>query len=392
MSLVARLFPERRSVSYQDVWGRGLDVSAGSKSGVNVTFDSLMGLAVAWRCITLIADQVSALPVDVFRKDSAGTRVEVSSPSSLVVDPSVLVGAEEWRYQAAVSLGAFGNAYALVNSRDRFGFVSAAEVIDPGLVKIERSSQLERPRYRVNGSLVADDEMLHVRKWLRPGAVEGMSPLDRHQETVGLAVAVRDYVSEWFGQGAHPSSILTTEHPLTGEKDAKTAKERFKAAVDGREPVVLGQGWDVRQVQESPADSEVGEIGHASTVAIANIFSVPPEWVGVGVEGSSVTYANREQRSIDFLTFTLAHWLSTFEKFYDRELPRGQFTKFNTAALLRMDALTQANVFEKGLRAGYLSQNDVRQLLDRPPIDDGDQYLWPPFSTTDGDENVDGSA
>ena len=391
MSLVARLFPEKRSVSFQDVWGRGLDVTSGTKSGAAVTFDSMMGLSVAWRCITLLADQVSGLPVDVFRKDAQGTRIEVANPSPLVVNPSVLVGAEEWRYQAAVSLGAFGNAYALVNSRDRFGFGTAAEVIDPALVNIRRSSQLAAPEYVVNGSVVPSDEMLHLRKWLRPGAIEGMSPLDRHRETVGLAIAVRDYVSEWFGNGAHPSTILTTENMLASEDDAKKAKARYKDAVDGREPVVLGHGWDAEQVQESPADSEVTEVGHAAALAIANIFSVPPEWVGVGVDGSSVTYANREQRSIDFLTFTLAHWLTTFEKFYDREIPRGQFTKFNVSALLRMDALTQANVFEKGLRAGYLSQNDVRRLLDRPPIPEGDQYLWPPFSTTDGDENVDGS-
>ena len=47
---------------------------------------------------------------------------------------------------------------------------------------------------------------------------------------------------------------------------------------------------------------------------------------------------------------------------------RGQDVKFNAGALLRTDLNTRYESYEIGLRAGFLTLDEVRELEDREPL------------------------
>jgi phage portal protein BeeE len=49
-------------------------------------------------------------------------------------------------------------------------------------------------------------------------------------------------------------------------------------------------------------------------------------------------------------------------------VPRGQYVKFNAAALLKVDTLSRYQAHEIGLRAGFLTLDEVRELEDREPL------------------------
>ena len=66
-----RLF-ESRAVSYQTVFATGGEVEFGNLSSTNVTSDNVFQVNAVFSAVSLIADTISTLPIDVFvRRDGA---------------------------------------------------------------------------------------------------------------------------------------------------------------------------------------------------------------------------------------------------------------------------------------------------------------------------------
>jgi HK97 family phage portal protein len=101
---------------------------------------------------------------------------------------------------------------------------------------------------------------------------------------------------------------------------------------------------------------------------VARMFRVPGELIGAPATGSSVTYANREQRAQDLLAFQLGPAIKRRERALSRLTVRGQYVKLNTAALLRADLKGRMEAYDRGLKIGAYSHDEVRALEDRPPL------------------------
>jgi phage portal protein BeeE len=101
---------------------------------------------------------------------------------------------------------------------------------------------------------------------------------------------------------------------------------------------------------------------------IARAAGVDPE--DLGVSTTSRTYQNAEQRRLDLLDFTLAHYMSAVEQRLSMRdvLPRGYEAKVNLDGFLRSDTKTRFEAHELALKNGFETVGEVRELEDRPPI------------------------
>jgi len=363
--------PEQRSISYQDVWGRGGDWQGGSRSHakVNVTASSALGLDAVWACVNMHAGMASTFPLDAMRGDPA---VKVTPTPTLIGRPSLTVELDEWLFQYYVSLLLFGNAYGVVLSRDRLGFPTTVEWQNPNDVEVTQNRH--RASYTVAGEPVDAEDIWHDRWFVMPGSLVGLAPLTVHRETVGLGLAAQQFGAQWFGDGAHPSAVLSTDQAVNQEA-AATIKDRFMSAVRGRrEPAVLGGGMKYQQIQVNADESQFLETQQHSAVAVARVFGIQPEMIAAAVSGSSVTYANVEQQAIQYLTFGLDRWLVKGENAITRHLPRGNFAKFNRGALLRTDLLTRYQAHAIGLDKHFKTIDEVRDIEDDPPLSNGEQF------------------
>lgn len=366
-------------------WIRGTDANGfRSLAGESVDFNNVIGLDTVAAAVGLLSDIVYMLPVDVYR-DRAGVADPLTTPPSIVAKPSLTVNHRVWRSQAMVSWLLWGNAYGMVLTRTNFGFPETVEWLDPASVTVTETSSVRPAEYAVNGTPVDPDTILHVPgRYVRPGSRIGIAPLERFKETFGLALAARNYGARWFGDGAHPTAILYSDQAINQEQ-ATTIKERFLDAMRGlrREPAVLGAGVKYEAVQSSPGESQLSESQANAAVAVARAFGLPPEMIAAAVSGSSVTYANREHRSIDFLTFNVDPWLVRFEDMWTDNMPSPQYAKFNRGALLRTDIATRYRVHDMAIRAGMASRDERRELEELGPIPDGSgsEFLWPPYRT-----------
>lgn len=377
MSLFVR---EKRTASVEASYVWGMRRGNGD-AGQVVNADTAMRTAAVWRCQHLLADIVAGLPLDQYR-DINGVRKQMTS-SEFVRTPSDMVNAEEWRYQLMLSALECGNAYAFVTQTDAGGRVKRAEVVPPREMTVTQPDGfLSPPVYKISNKVVDNDRILHLRAFgPRPGSVMGMSPLEYARSTVGLGLAIRDYGSNWYAGGGHPTTVVTYDQELNSDQ-AEDAKARFKSATTNDHVAAFGAGWKVETIGQSPEAALFLNATNATSVDICAYYGVPPEMVGYATQGGgSVTYANREQRMLDLLALTVGWWVGRMERLITSQTPAPQFVKINVDALLRSDALTRWNIHTAAVRLGAHSVDDVRRLEDEEPLaSGGDQYLWPPFA------------
>lgn len=364
---------EKRAVS-GEAWIRGeyLDGGTRSSAGVTVTPDKAMRVGAMWASVHLLSSIVANLPVDVFR-GSGANKVPVSPAPLLVSSPSLIVSRRDWVYQAMNSLLLCGNAIGLVVARDPLQRPKAVEWLDPSSVQIDQPQMTGPPSYSMGGQPLRFTDVVHLRAFVKPGSAVGRSPVEYHAETLGVSIAARKYGAEWYAGGGHPTALFQNTKQTVSPEQSATIKERISAVLRGkREPLVLGSDWDYKPLQVSASESEfIAAMGY-SDAQIARIYGPGiAEVLGYTQSGSSLTYSNRVDRSLDLLTYAVAPWVNTFEDFWTANIAQPQTARMNPNALLRMDPKARHEVYKIDREIGLYNIDEIRGLEDQPPLPDG---------------------
>jgi HK97 family phage portal protein len=365
-------------------------------SGAPVDEEHAMRLGAVWACVDLLSEIVATLPVDEYRRAEGGPPT-LLAPSRLLSDPSGDgSGFEVWCRQLMDSLLLRGNGFGLIEAIDTDTLWPAQiSVLHPDRITTTREGSFGPVEWRLDNKPIDQwpaGPLWHMSAYNTPGSPLGRSPIRYAAETVGLGLATRKFGSQWFGDGAHPTAVLESEHPIS-EADAIILKARIKATMyDNREPLALGAGVKLNSIQVNPNESQFLETSQANVADVARYFRVPPEMIG-GKAADNLTYANQEQRGIAFLTYTLNPWLVRLERALSRLTPRGRFVKFNADALLRTDLKTRYEAHVLGIRAGMFTPNERRNIEDMPDHDGehANELNWPPFATSEPTEAPVGS-
>ncbi len=364
MSLFAKPRPaqESRAITYQQVWGSGGDwMPAGVTSA-----DQAMRLAAVRACVRLIADSVASLPLDLYRRRPDGPTEQIA-PSQLLTDPSTVVSQFDWLVQCVASLLLDGNAYGLITSR-RFGWPSSIEWLDPRTVEVNRAGF--RVTYKVDGVDVPAEDVVHVRNVVLPGAVKGISVVQQNADVIRLGLEAQKFALDFFVGGGHPTGVIESDHKFE-KGDGEAVSARFVDRSKKRGPVALGSGFKYRTIQATP-DLTTVEMSRMVAADIARCFGLQPENIGAS-GGSSMTYANVEQKTSDMVTFGLRPVFTRIERALTAQHPRPQFVRFNADAMVRTDLLTRYQAHEIGIRSRFLTQSEARDLEDLPFIAGTDQ-------------------
>ena len=226
---------------------------------------------------------------------------------------------------------------------------------------------------------VASSDMLHITELRLPGELRGKSRIDMLKENLGLAAALQEFASRFFGSGSNTSGIIEWPGNLTKEQ-AKNLVEAFEEGHKGlrrsHRPGVLFGGATFKQTTVPPNDSQFLESRRFAVEEIARIFRCPPSLLGVTEPGAS-SYASVEANGIHYVMHTLRPYVQKLEECYSRLLPGVAFFKINIDGLMRGDYASRVAGYGSGLQAGWLSINDVRRFEDLRPVDGGDVYRVP---------------
>jgi HK97 family phage portal protein len=358
--------PEQRAQA--TTWGLWPGEMTQVVGGVSVTEQTSMQLLTVYGSVRLISDSIATLPLDVYRRTGDDAKGEVAKPKWLQ-QPTTNLDFTSWVSQVLSSLLLHGNAYVVVQ-RNEVGAIVELIPLDPSKVRVTRDRG--RLAYMVNGQRV-DAEMLHLKGLMLPGSDVGLSPVEYARQSIGLGLAAVKFGTGYFeGEGNMPGVI-----EMPGSAQSETLKAiadqwRRRRREGGRGlPGVLQEGavWKPTGVTNEQAQFLATRKFTSAEIA-GQMFMIDPTELGIGIEGSSLTYANLEQRNTRFVRVTLLPWIVRLEKALSDLLAQPRYVKFNLGALLRGDLQTRYAAYAVGIGAGFLEPNEARDWEDLPPMDD----------------------
>lgn len=343
----------------------GTDVAG--RPSLSTQPDSALAVPTVWACVGLLSNAVSMLPLEAFRRTS-GVPMRMTDPM-LLTSPSAGMTQSEWLHMLMVSLLLRGNAFGRISARDAMLRPTQIDLLSPDSVSVKvqpDGSVVYTLSMGGQMKVIPTADIWHVRGFTLPGSKVGLSPIAYAAAQIGVDLSSRQFAKDFFEGSAIPTSVLSTTQPVNQEQ-AAIVKERWKASVGRREPVVVGAGLSYQSVSVNPEESQFLATQQASVAQIARYFWIPPEMVG-GSGGNSLTYANVEQRQLDFYTLGVQFWLKRIEDAMFGLLPQPQYVRFNTAALLRTDARTQAEVDNMMLAGKTRVPSELRSRDGLPPM------------------------
>lgn len=351
---------EQRSISYQDLWSTGSDVTRGD------SVSAALKLVPVYAATNLIADSWASSPWASY-DDSAGVPKKAGQQPQLLTNPAPgKLDVFSWRFQAATSCLLRGNAYGLIIEADGRGVPSKVRWLHPDDVTVDEESG--RAEYYWKGRLLNSADVIHVPMYTLPGSVVGLSPISLFKLQIETGTQAQTFGRNFFKRGTVPPGWLKyLPRGLTPEQSVE-AKRRFLASVSASEPMVSGNDWEYTPITVPAGEAQFLAGINATANQIAAVFRVAPEDVGGHSQGSTLTYKNLEQDQIRFNTRTLRPLAERFESVFDRYLPAGEYIKTNLDASARADLKTRSEAHEIGIRAGYTTIDEARALEERPPL------------------------
>ncbi|HUU58446.1 MAG TPA: phage portal protein [Phycisphaerae bacterium] len=362
-----------------------------SRAGVYVSADSSRKLATVYRCVSILANTLAMFPKGIYENLDDGRRPAPEHP----LDPLISIrpntrqtAFEFWRllfYHLMLRQNAF--AQIVPGSAGR-GWVGQLVPLHPDRVQgpDELSSGKLRYWYTPPSGgeripLIGGVDIWHL-QGLSDDGLRGLSMMDVASDSFGTALAAERHAARFFERGIKPTGVIQSDKALKQEV-AEAMGDSFRRKWGGEEGAggvpVLWEGVKFQPVSMNLKDAEFLDSRKFSVAEIARWFGVPPHMVG-DVERSTSWGTGIEQQGLQFLIYSLQPWIELLEQSIRYHFIRQEqryYPKFNTGALLRMDAKTQAEVFAVLIDKGILNPNECRELLERNPRDGGDEYVDP---------------
>ena len=372
---------ENRAISFQTIWGSGDLTSFETQAGSFIDYTTVLGINSVWACVSLIADTISALPVDTFiRRD--GVAYPYRPRPAWVARPDAMINSTSFWQQTMISLLLDGNAFIRIFRDPVTGQILSMMVLNPMKVSVSRKANGTK-RYTYtgeDGKELASDDMLHITgSILMPGDIRGKSTIDTLKENLGLSMSLESFAARFFGQGTQTSGVIEYPGALTAEQAENLAKSfdrMHKGYRKAHKTGILSGGATFKSTQIANDQAQMLDSRRLAVEDVARIFRVPSFMIGLNERGSQ-SYGSNEQNAISFVTHTLRPWIAKLEDAFSQLLPDNAYLAFSTTDLLRGDYGTRIEGYSKMLQNGVMSVNEVRRKEDMRPLDGGDDLRVP---------------
>lgn len=375
--MLGRLFgggsDESREMSFQQAWLR--DEWQGNPTWTGSTVDQTTALQIdtVYACVRLYADTISTLPISPFQRVS-GER-KPWGPRPIWMDEVGAFGMSWGDYiqQGMVSLLLDGNWFTKIIRRSN-GEVIGLQVLDPTRVEVSVDGANNVQFLWDSTTRIAREDMLHITELRLPGQVRGVSRVRELKQTYGLARALEEFSSRFFGQGSVSTGVIQTPAVMTAEQAAQ-AKAVYEAGHKGlgkaHRVAFLGGGATFVKTGVDPDEAQMLESKQFAVESVARTFRVPLHKLQVATPGA-MSYASVEANDLAWSKDSLRPYIDKIERAHGKLLPPGVFARINMDAVLRGDIGTRSASYSTGLQAGYYTLNDVRRFEDLPAIEGGD--------------------
>lgn len=381
--------PEEKGFDFSDVIEHPL--FGNSATALTKTSEYLTA-ATGWvyACVGAISDEIANINIRLFKTNAKGEPDEVKNHPVL----DLLYRANDfttkfdlfWQTQEYLELT--GEApWLLVKDNNT---ITDILLLRPDLLQVkiskEKGGLIDGYTYRSgHKDIPINVEDVIFIKYPNPTKpFRGIGPLAAAARTVDIDNFSEEFNRVFFANSAMPGSILQTANKLTKDTKkhlSKAINKLYKGNSNAHKAMILENGLEWKPLQLTQKDMDFMNQQQFSRDKIMAIFRVPKSIVGLSedvnranAETAAYTFAKwtinpKMQRLIEQLNeFLLPQFAGTENMFlaYDNPIPENVETKLKG--------------YESGLRAGWLSINEVRQMENLEGIGKEGDTVYLPFS------------
>lgn len=367
-----------------DFWFQPLQQGMSTRSGAVVTPSTAMRLATVYKCIKAISETIAVLPVHVHQDTAEGRDRVNDHPLARMLSrsPNQWQTPMQFRQMVEAHRSLRGNGYARIYWADS-GQPEMVVPLHPDRVTPEVGAD-GLPRYQVkslDGSrteTLLQGEMLHLTGLTLDGFV-GLSPIEAERESLGAAMAARDYGSRFWNNDARPP--FWVEVPSKFEDNAARANFRSEWQVqyggaNQHKPAVLDRGMKIHELGLKNSDAQWLDFRKYSDVDICGLWRVPPHKVGIL---GDTKYATIEHQNIDWVSDCILPLAVGWEQVLWRDLVIDESHTITLVLeqLLRGDFKSRMDGYKSAIESGVLTPNEARRKENNPPLKGGDSLRIP---------------
>lgn len=357
-----------------------------SKTGIDVTQDSALTYAAVWACTKVISEDLSSLPLFVYRRGKNSKEKADDHPLYWLIHdaPNDEMSAMQFRECLQAHLLLWGNAYAEIE-RDMRGQAKKLWPLNPANMQVKRYSKngpLVYEYRRDDGTLTVfeREDILHIAGLGYNGLV-GYSPIGYQREAVAVGLAAQEFQATNYKNGNRLQLVFSHPAPKAPNEEvrrqfSKEIRDEY-AGKSGKAIGVLWEGMKPEKIGMTMEDAQFIESRKFNRTEICSMFRVPPHKI---MDLERATFSNIEQQSISYVIDAIRPWAVRWEQALNQQLLGGSgkfFVEHNMEGLLRGDIASRYGAYAIGRNWGWLSINDIRSLENLNPIPNGNDYLQP---------------
>jgi HK97 family phage portal protein len=355
------------------------ELYAGGPGRRNVTPRRAMRIGAVWACVGILADTIARIPIHVYRRREGGRDRVSDHPVSALL--SLRPNPENSPYTLKSSLVAnralWGRGHAEI-VRNARGVVQQIIPIETERVRLARTNGQLVYEVRRSSDVVTllPSNIIHV-PGLSFDGFEDLSVIGHMRRSLGSAESVEEAGTKVMENGMKPSGVLKHPGKLSDQAHARlrtSFAETYGGAENAGKVVILEEGMEwMSQGSMSFVDAQFIEQRQFGVEDIARMFRVPPHKIG---HLARSTNNNIEQQSLDFLGDTLDPLLVAIEEelnwklLTEEERAAGLYIEAVRQAVVQMDAATRGAMYERMVRVGAMSPDQVAARENLPALPD----------------------
>lgn len=364
------------SEPFAGAWQRNLEINP----------TTVLSFHAVFSCISLIASDISKMPLRLMRRDSNGIWKENNSgtPARIYRRPNAFQNRMQFFECWLNSKLCHGNTVAL-KIRNTRGDITELRILDwnkvTPLVADDGSVFYQINPDNMTGVeasvTVPAREVIHDRFNCLFHPLIGLSPI----YAAGLAAMQGHHIQEnsahFFRNGSKPGGVIEVPGTIT-EDNARKLKANWDTGYTGEnagKTGLLSNGAKYNPISMSADDAKVVEQLQMSEKVVCSTFHVPAYKAGVG---DLPSYDNIEALEQQYYSQCLQTLIESIELLLDEafELEDDAGTEFDVSALLRMDSERRIKTLGEGVKNTILTPNEARRSENLPPVTGGDElYL-----------------
>lgn len=349
-----------------------------TKAGIDISESTSLSISGIYSAITILAGTVASLPRHIYRSLPEGGAVKVNNhpwSDAIRFQPNKTnMSSWDWIFSQLVHKYLWGNWYSYLN-RDNY-YEREIVPLRPDLTRRDPENvNVYLTTYKGKPLRLSADEVLHIPHFTTNG-LDGKGVIYFAKESLGLAMALDQFASLFFANGAHSGGVVTMDKPPKDQATKDRLEAKFNAKYSGlgnANKVVFMTGGEFKPDAVDPEKAQALQSRQFSVTEVARWMNLPPHIIK---DLSRSTFSNIEAQNIELVIYSLMPLITQIEQnmniaFFDKEERQDHFIKFDLKGLLQGDTAARTAFYTAMFDRGVFNADMILALEDMNPQPNG---------------------